>query len=147
MKEDLKSIGKNFERYGSLERLTGKPVFCADLELESPLTLKVLRSIHEHARIAHIDTEKAAGVKGLVKIFTAKDIPGKNITGIINKDHPLLASDKVRCVGDAIALVAAESEEAAESALHAINVTYEDLPIVRDPEEALKEGTPKIHEQ
>ncbi|HOP46868.1 MAG TPA: xanthine dehydrogenase family protein molybdopterin-binding subunit [Desulfobacteraceae bacterium] len=147
MKEDLKSIGKNFERYGSLERLKGKPVFCADLELESPLTLKVLRSTRAHARIARIDTEKAAGIKGLVKIFTAKDIPGKNITGIINKDRPLLVPDKVRCVGDAIALVAAESEESAESALNAINVIYEDLPVVSDAEEALKEGAPKIHEK
>lgn len=147
MKEDLKTIGKNFGRYGALERLKGKPIFCADLELEDPLTLKVLRSTRAHARIVRIDVEKAVKVKGLVRVFTAKDVPGKNITGIINKDRPLLVPDKVRCVGDAIALVAAESEEAAENALHAINVTYEDIPVVRDPEEALKAEAPKIHEK
>jgi len=147
MKEDLKTIGKNFERYGAEERLKGRPIFCADVGLDSPLTLKVLRSTRAHARVARIDVEKAVKVKGLVRIFTAEDIPGKNITGIINKDRPLLVPDKVRCVGDAIALVAAESEEAAESALHAISVTYEDLPVVRDPEEALKEGAPQIHEK
>ncbi len=147
MKEDLKTIGKNFERYGAEERLKGRPIFCADIELDGPLTLKVLRSTRAHARVARIDVEHALGVGGLVKIFTAKDIPGKNLTGIINKDRPLLVPDKIRCVGDAIALVAAESEEAAESALHAISVTYEDLPAVRDPEEALKEGAPQIHEK
>ncbi len=146
MKEDMKSVGKNIARRGALERLKGNPIFCADLELENPLTLKVLRSTRAHARIVGIDVDKAAKLKGVVRIFTAADIPGKNLTGIINKDHPLLVPDKVRHVGDAIALVAAESEEAAESALHAIAVTYEDLPVVQDPEEALKEGAPKIHE-
>jgi CO/xanthine dehydrogenase Mo-binding subunit len=146
MKEGMKSVGKNIARRGALERLKGNPIFCADLELEKPLTLKVLRSTRAHARIVRIDVEKAARIKGVVRIFTAADIPGKNLTGIINKDHPLLVPDKVRHVGDAIALVAAESEEAAESALHAIAVTYEDLPVVQDPEEALKEGAPKIHE-
>jgi CO/xanthine dehydrogenase Mo-binding subunit len=146
MKEDRKSIGKNIARRGARERLKGSPIFCADLELENPLTLKVLRSPRAHARIVRIDVEKAAKIKGVVRIFTAADIPGKNLTGIINKDHPLLVPDKVRHVGDAIALVAAESDEAAESALRAMAVTYEDLPVVQDPEEALKEGAPKIHE-
>ena len=146
MKKEMKSIGKNFVRRGSIERLKGNPVFCADLELENPLTLKVLRSPRAHARIIRIDVDEAASREGVVRIFTAADIPGKNLTGIINKDHPLLVPDKVRHVGDAIALVAAESEEAAENALRAIAVTYEDLPVIQDPEEALKEGAPKIHE-
>jgi len=144
--EAMKSIGKNIARRGARERLKGMPVFCADLELEKPLTLKVLRSPRAHARILRIDVERAAKLKGVVRIFTAADIPGKNLAGIINKDHPLLVPDKVRHVGDAVALVAAESEEAAESALDAIVVTYEDLPVVYDPEEALKEGAPRIHE-
>ena len=146
MKKEMKSIGKNFVRRGSIERLKGNPVFCADLEFENPLTLKVLRSPRAHARISRIDVDEAASSEGVVRIFTAADIPGKNLTGIINKDHPLLVPDKVRHVGDAIALVAAESEESAENALRAIAVTYEDLPVIQDPEEALKEGAPKIHE-
>ncbi|MCF8144450.1 MAG: xanthine dehydrogenase family protein molybdopterin-binding subunit [Deltaproteobacteria bacterium] len=146
MKEEMKNIGKNIARRGAIERLKGTPIFCADLKLENPLTLKVLRSTRAHARIIHLGVEKAARLEGVVRIFTAADIPGKNLTGIINKDHPLLVPDKVRHVGDAIALVAAESEEAAENALHAIAVTYEDLPVVYDPEEALKQDAPRIHE-
>lgn len=147
MDKDFKNIGRNFERYGASERLKGKPVFCADIELQDPLALKVFRSDREHARILEINTEKALEIKGVAGVFTAKDIPGKNLTGVINKDRPLLVPDKVRCKGDPIALVAAESEEAAEQALSAISVSFEDLPVVLDPAEALNEGAPKVHEK
>ncbi len=147
MKEDLRSVGKNIPRIGAIERLKGRSVFAADFELEDPLTLKVLRSTRAHARVVKVDVEDACKVDEVVKVFAAKDIPGKNLTGMINKDHPLLVPDKARFVGDAIALVAAESEEAAEKALSAIKVTYEDLPEVRTPAEALKEGAPRIHEK
>ncbi len=147
MKDTYKTIGKNIPRIGAVERLKGEPIFSADLELEHPLTLKVLRSTRAHARIVKIDIEGALQVKGVVRVFTASDVPGNNLTGIINKDRPLLVSDKVRFVGDAIALIAAENEEAAEKGVNAINVVYEDLPAVFDPEEALKDSAPKIHEK
>ena len=147
MKDTYKTIGKNILRIGAVERLKGEPIFSADLELDHPLTLKVLRSTRAHALITKIDIEGALKVKGVVRVFTARDVPGNNLTGIINKDRPLLVSDKVRFVGDAIALIAAESEEAAEKGVNAINVVYEDLPAVFDPEEALKDSAPKIHEK
>ena len=147
MKDTYKTIGKNILRIGAVERLKGEPIFSADMELEDPLTLKVLRSTRAHARIVKIDIESALQVKGVVRVFTASDVPGNNLTGIINKDRPLLVSDKVRFVGDAIALIAAENEEAAEKGVNAINVVYEDLPAVFDPEEALKDSAPKIHEK
>jgi len=147
MKNEMKSVGKNCVRRGALERLKGAPVFCADLDLDRPLVLKVLRSSRAHARILGIDTEEVSRMEGVVRVFTAADIPGKNLTGIINRDHPLLAADKVLYEGDAVALVAAETEAAAEEALRTLAVTYEDLPVVMDPEEALKEGAPRIHEK
>jgi CO/xanthine dehydrogenase Mo-binding subunit len=147
MKDTYKTIGKNIPRIGAVERLKGEPIFSADLELEHPLTLNVLRSTRDHALITKIDIEGALQVKGVVRVFTASDVPGNNLTGIINKDRPLLVSDKVRYVGDAIALIAAENEEAAEKSVNAINVVYEDLPAVFDPEEALKDSAPKIHEK
>ena len=147
MKDTYKTIGKNILRIGAVERLKGGPIFSADLELDHPLTLKVLRSTRAHALITKIDIESALQVKGVVRVFTASDVPGKNLTGIINKDRPLLVSDKVRFVGDAIVLIAAENEEAAEKGVNAINVVYKDLPAVFDPEEALKDSAPKIHEK
>lgn len=140
------SIGKNPPRFGVSEKLLGKPVFCADVPVENALELRVLRSPYKHARIKKIDAGPAYGIKGVVRVFTAEDIPGKNLTGIINKDQPLLTPDKVRFVGDAVALVAAESETAAEQALSAIRVDYEEIPSVTDPEEALQEGAPLVHE-
>ena len=147
MKDTYKTIGKNILRIGAVERLKGEPIFSADLELEHPLTLKALRSTRAHALITKIDIESALQVKGVVRVFTASDVPGNNLTGIITKDRPLLVSDKVRFVGDAIALVAAENEEAAEKGVNEINVIYEDLPAVFDPEEALEDSAPKIHEK
>jgi CO/xanthine dehydrogenase Mo-binding subunit len=147
MKPEYRSIGKDCTRFGVVDRLKGRPVFSADVELDRPLSLRVLRSTRAHAGILKIDPEGAYRVKGVIRVFTAHDVPGRNLTGIINKDRPLLAADKVRFIGDAVALVAAESEEAAERALGEIEVTYEDLPAVMDPEEALKENAPRIHEK
>jgi CO/xanthine dehydrogenase Mo-binding subunit len=145
MNDVYTTVGRSIPRLGAVERLKGKPIFSADLELDAPLVLKVLRSSRTHAGIANIDTERASRVEGLVRVFTAADVPGRNLTGIINKDRPLLAVDKVRCIGDAIALVAARNEAAADKALRAIDLTYEDLPAISDPEAALRDDAPRIH--
>ena len=147
MEKHYKTVGKDTPRIGAMERLKGAPMFCADLELEHPLVLKALRSSKAHARIAKVDVNNAVQLEGVVRIFTAEDVPGKNLIGLINKDQPLLATDKVRFIGDPIALVAAESKEAAEKALESIEVVYEELPAVFDPEAAIKKGAPKIHEK
>jgi CO/xanthine dehydrogenase Mo-binding subunit len=147
MEKQYKTVGTDIPRIGAIERLKGDPIFCADLDLEEPFVLRAVRSIRPHARIVTIDVEKALQLDGVIRVFTAKDVVGKNSVGIINKDQPLLVPDKVRFIGDPIALVAAESEEAAEKGVDAIDIVYEDLPVVFDPEEALKEEAPKIHEK
>ena len=147
MEKRYKTVGKNIPRIGAIERLKGAPLFCADLDMVQPLALKALRSAKAHARIVKIDTSEAVRLEGVVRIFTAEDVPGKNLIGLINKDQPLLAPDKVRFVGDPVALVAAETEDAAEKAVRRIDVVYEELPAVFDPEAAIKEGAPRIHEK
>ncbi len=141
------TIGKSIPRIGAIERLLGKSLFSADMEPDHAMVLKVLPSDRDHARIVKVDTTDAVRVAGVVRIFTAQDIPGRNITGIINKDRPLLAEGKVRSRGDAVALVAAENTHFAAEALNKIHVTYEDLPSVHNPEEALKPNAPKVHEK
>ena len=127
--------------------MTGACRFSGDFRLENPLTLRAARSPHPHARILGVDTTEASRLPGVVRIFTARDIPGKNLTGIINKDRPLLVADKVRFIGDPVALVAAETEEAAEKGAAAVRVAYEVLPAVYDPAAALADGAPAIHEK
>ena len=145
MTSKFKTVGQSIPKIGAKERLRGEPIFSGDLDFEDALVLKVLRSTRAHARIVDINYERALKIKGVVRVFTERDIPGKNLIGIINKDQPLLAADKVRSVGEPVALVAAENESAAQSALDHIEVTYGDLPAVFTPEEALKPDAPKIH--
>ena len=83
----------------------------------------------------------------MLAVLTAKDVPGRNGFGAIIPDQPVICGDKVRFVGDAVALVAAETERIAHEALKLIEVEYESLPAVLDPREALREDAPKIHEK
>jgi CO/xanthine dehydrogenase Mo-binding subunit len=145
MMNPLQFVGQSIPRVGAREKVTGAARYSADIELDAPLTLKALRSDRPHAEIVRIDAEKALALKGVAAVFTAKDVPGKNLTGIIVKDQPLLAAHKVRCVGDPVALVAAETAAAAEAALKAIEVVYRDLPPVFDPEAAMAEDAPRVH--
>ncbi len=143
----LKIVGQSELRIGAVERLSGECRFAADIDMESVVALQVLRSDRPHARIVQMDTSDALRVHGCLAVFTATDIPGRNRLGIIKKDQRLLADGKVRCVGDAVALVAAETLTAAEEATKAIRVVYEDLPAIFDPEEALKPGAALIHDE
>ncbi len=147
MKPEFTTIGQSIPKIGVNERLRGEPIYSVDLDFEDVLVLKVLRSTKAHARIVDINIDRALKVKGIVRIFTEKDIPGKNLLGIINKDQPLLAVDKVRAVGEPVALVAAENEAAACRALNLIEVTYEELTAVFTPADALKPDAPAIHEK
>ena len=147
MKNQYQTVGKSIRRKGALEKVKGAPVFCADLALDHPLCLKAVRSQRPHALLKNIDVSRAVKIPGVVAVFTAADIPGTNLTGIINKDQPLLAVDKVRSMADPVALVAAENSDAAEQAMLAVEVTYEDLPAVYDPQEALAPDAPLIHKK
>ena len=131
---------------GAEDLARGRSAFSADMALGDPLVLRVLRSTESHANITAIDISEGLKVSGIVGILTAKDIPGERLYGLIQKDQPLLAQDRVRFKGEAIAVVAAENERAAEKALSAIRVNYEPLGSVFDPEEALQEGAPLVHE-
>ncbi len=143
----MRRVGINLPKVDVLEKALGRAQYGADLSKEKALYLKVVRSPKPHAKILRIDTEEAMGVPGVERIFTAKDIPGRNSVGTIHKDQPVLAEDRVRYVGDAVALVSAETAESAEEAVKKVKVLYEDLPSIFDPEEALKIGAPFIHEK
>src|SRR5262249_45741257 len=126
-------------------KVTGKTKYAADLPFEGLSWAKVLRSPIPHGRIKNIDTSKAKALAGVRAVLTGADVPSVFV-GTRLKDLPVLANDKVRFVGDAVAAVAADSEALAEEALALIDVEYQELPAVYDPEEALKPSAPLIHE-
>ncbi len=141
-----KVVGKRVERVGVREKVTGEAKYAADLDMPGALVLKVFRSSVAHGIVRRLETGKAAALSDVIRIFTAKDIPGENLFGIINKDQPVLAEQKIRFRGEALALVVAETETAAEEALKMIEVDIEELPAVFDPEEALGADAPAVHE-
>lgn len=141
------SVGKNLIRVGAWERLAGQARFCADIKMEGMAHVVVVRSSKHHALIKSINLDKARNSRGCLGIFTSRDIPGKNRFGIINKDQFLLAEDKVRCKGDPIAIVVGETLSEAQKAAQLIQISYQELPSIFDPEEALRPQAVKIHEK
>jgi CO/xanthine dehydrogenase Mo-binding subunit len=143
----MKQVGVEIPKVDVLEKALGEARYGADLPSGNPLYLKAVRSPKPHAKVVRIEIDEALKLPGVEKVFTAKDIPGKNLIGTITKDQPILASDRVRYIGDPVALIAAKSEEAAEEAAKKIVVVYEDLPSIHHPEEALQPYAPLIHEK
>src|SRR5207249_3037891 len=114
---------------------------------DPPLVGRILWSEHPHAEIRGIDTRAAQAIPGVVAVLTCRDIPGKNVAGttVFGADQPILALERVVSIGDPVAVVAAASREAADSALRAIQVSYAPLPAVGTVQEALADGAPKLH--
>ncbi len=139
-------LGRPEPRVDGLGKVTGEARFADDLDEVGQLWGVVLRAPHPHARILAIHTEDACKAPGVVAVLTARDIPGSPLVGGVIRDQPVLASDRVRMLGDGLALVAAETEEQARDALALIRVEYEPLPIVSDAREALHPNAPTIHD-
>ena len=142
----LAAVGCPAPRPDAREKVTGQAIYAADLYFGGMLHAKVLRSKYPHARVLRVDTSKAKTLPGVLAVLTADDVPGAKNHGIVRPDWPVLAYDKVRYVGDAIALVAAETEEVAKKALELIQVEYEPLPVVTSPQEALAPDAPLVHD-
>jgi CO/xanthine dehydrogenase Mo-binding subunit len=132
-------------RYDPVAALRGLPIYTADIIPEDALRVKAVRSEHPHAVIKSVDVSDALRVPGVVAVFTARDVPGQNITGAVILDRPFLAFEKVRSLADPVALVVATSEEAADKGVERVRVEYEVLEPVYDPVEALEEDAPRVH--
>jgi selenium-dependent xanthine dehydrogenase len=139
-------VGHDRPRPDARAKVTGEAVFAGDLYFDGMLYAKVLRSEYPHARLLHVDTSEARVVPGVAAVVTAADVPGAKNHGLARQDWPVLAYDKVRYVGDAIAVVAAESEEIAGRAISLIQVEYEHLPVVSSAEGALAQDAPLVHD-
>ena len=129
-------------RVDALKKLTGQAVYAADIRLPQMLTVKVLRAGIDHGKIRGIDIAEAMATPGVVRVLTAHDVPGITARPL---ERPVLCRERVRYAGDGIALVVAESEQAARTAMAKIRVDSIVLPAVQDVDAAMAEGAPVLH--
>jgi CO/xanthine dehydrogenase Mo-binding subunit/aerobic-type carbon monoxide dehydrogenase small subunit (CoxS/CutS family) len=139
-------IGNNVRRLDAPSKVSGRLKYAGDMIMPGMLHMQVLRSPHAHARIVSLDTSAAEALAGVHCVITADDVPGEDGFGVFVHDQPIMARGKVRYVGEAVAAVAADDVVTARQALKLIRVEYEDLPPVFDPEEAMRDGAPVIHD-
>ena len=142
------SVGQSISMVDSQQRVTGSIDYTLNFELPRMLHACVLHSPHAHARIVKVDASKAEKLPGVAAVLTREDLIGDHIDpyfGLIIQDQTPVALDRVRFVGETVATVAAVDADTAAEAVELINVEYEELPVVFDPEEALRPGAPILH--
>jgi len=144
--DGFKVIGRAERKIDGLAKATGQAVYTDDIQLPGMLHAKILRSPHSHARIRGIDTARARALAGVHAVITGADMPIRY--GVIpwTPDENALAVEKVRFIGDEVAAVAAVDEDTANAALELIDVDYEVLPALFEPEAALAHAANQIHE-
>jgi CO/xanthine dehydrogenase Mo-binding subunit len=146
---ELDYVGKSILRKDGPDKVTGRALYTVDMQLRGTLTGRILRSPHPHARILHIDTDRASRLPGVKAVITAQDTLGIKHGFVETPRYPPdqypLAMDRVRHVGEEIVAVAATDSYVAEEAIRLIRVDYEPLPAVFDPLEAMQPGAPEIH--
>ncbi|MBW6490486.1 MAG: selenium-dependent xanthine dehydrogenase [Lentimicrobium sp.] len=140
-------VGTSYPRYEAYEMAIGKRAFVNDLFFEGMLYGALRFSDHPRAVVNEINISKALELKGVIRIFTANDVPGDRYVGLIIRDWPLMigTGETTRYIGDVLAGVVAETEEIARQAAQLIEVTYEVLDPVTDPLEAIKSESPLVH--
>ena len=147
-----KTIGKSLPRVDARGKVIGETKYSGDITMPNMASMKILFARRPHAIVKKIDTSQAEAVEGVIAVFTAKDVP-VNEYGLQIADQPVLCgpgsdipyADRVRFVGDQVALVVAENAQIAAQARAKIIVEYEDLPVVTDPRESAKEGALLLH--
>ena len=139
-------VGRRLPRLDGAAKVTGKTVYAADYALPGMLVGRIFRSTVPHAVISRLDVSRARAIPGVRAVLTSADISNVRFSPAV-KDITVLAQDRVRFVGHPVAAIAATSVEIAEQALAAIEIDYEPLPAIFDPEEALAEGAALIHPQ
>ena len=151
---ELNVVGKSVTRPDAYDKITGGKHYVVNFSLPGMLHARLLRSPYPHARILGIDTSEAEKLPGVKAVITHADVPQNKFCPVYFVPHDaksmvqdfVVMSDRVRWAGQPVAAVAATTEEIAEAALQLIDVEYEELPTVFDPEEAMQDGAPQLHD-
>ncbi|MEJ7632066.1 MAG: xanthine dehydrogenase subunit D [Rubrobacteraceae bacterium] len=138
-------IGESVSRPDGVPKVTGEFEYSSDLHMDGMLWGATLRSPHPRASIRSIDASEAEAMPGVFAVLTHEDVPGRKVYGMEIPDQPVLAWEKVRYEGEAIALVAADHPETARRAMERIKIDYEVLDSITNAEAAMAEDAPKLH--
>ncbi|MDY6847133.1 MAG: molybdopterin cofactor-binding domain-containing protein, partial [Chloroflexota bacterium] len=141
-------VGRKHLRPDAVGKVTGKAIFTDDLKFDNMLHAKVRRAMVPHAILKKLDITKAKELAGVKAVLTAEDIPGEQNHGLVTFDWPAIVGvgQRVRYVGDVVAIVAAETPEIAAQAVQLIKAEFDLLPVITNPVQALEAGQPQIHE-
>jgi xanthine dehydrogenase molybdenum-binding subunit len=144
-----KTVGHKHLRPEAVEKVTGQAVYTDDLTFDGMLFAKAKRAMIPHGFLTKLDVSKAKALKGVVAVLTAEDIPGEHNHGLVIYDWPVMVGigERVRYVGDALAIVAAETQEIAEQASALIEAEFDLQPVITNAVQARQEGVPQIHEK
>src|SRR5215212_271263 len=144
-----KTVGHSHLRPEALEKVTGEAIFTDDLVFDGMLYAKARRAMIPHGFLKKLDISKAKALPGVVAVLTAEDIPAERNHGLVIFDWPVLVGigERVRYVGDALAIVAAETQEIAEQASALIETEFDLQPVITNPVQARQDGVPQIHEK
>ena len=144
----IKVGDKRIARIDAKEKALGEGVYCDDIEIEGMIYGAAVRTKYPRAKILKIDISEAKKLNGVVDIITAKDLPASHKVGHLLHDWYILIGEgeTTKFIGDAIALIVAEDENTLKKAKELVKIEYEELPLIKDPIEALKEDSPLVHE-
>ncbi|HVF24282.1 MAG TPA: molybdopterin cofactor-binding domain-containing protein [Anaerolineales bacterium] len=142
-------VGRTQVRPDAVEKVNGKAIYTDDLKFDGMLYAKVRRAMIPHGFLKKLDISKAKAFSGVAAVLTADDIPGEHNHGLVIYDWPVMIGigERVRYVGDAIAIIAAETQEIAEQASALMEVEFDLQPVITNPVQARQDGVPQIHEK
>jgi len=144
-----KTVGHSHLRPEAVEKVTGEAIYTDDLVFDGMLFAKARRAMIPHGFLKKLDVSKAEAIQGVVVILTAEDIPAEHNHGLVIYDWPVLVGigERVRYVGDALAIVAAETQEIANQASALIEAEFDLQPVITNPVQARQEDVPQLHEK
>ena len=136
-------------RPDAVEKVTGEAIFTDDLQFEGMLYASVRRAMVPHAILKRLDITRAKNMPGVLSILTAEDIPGEHTHGLVVYDWPVMVGigERIRYIGDALAIVAAETQAEARAAAGMIEVEFDLQPVITNPVDARREDSPRLHEK
>jgi xanthine dehydrogenase molybdenum-binding subunit len=144
-----KTVGHKHLRPEAVEKVTGEAIYTDDITFDGMLFAKAKRAMIPHGFLKKLDISKAKALPGVVSVLAAKDIPGEKTHGLVIYDWPIMVGvgERVRYVGDALAIVAAETQAIAEEAVNLIEAEFDLQPVITNPVMAKQDGVPQIHEK